>query len=165
MASSEVVEICSNHRFWSIDDGLVVYVHGVCLPRPRRFQTGRAVEKTKEATAVYPRPGLAGERGGNGQWGLAIRLSRLVISPDLDESRMIQSCVRIGLIRDFAEPGAGYRVMCLGLGSLSELSNARVQLVFLQLVLQHVLDVVSRPLFSIRKDCEVLIRMNRLPTT
>jgi len=78
---------------------------------------------------------------------------------------MIQSCVRIGLIRDCAEPGTGYRVMCLGLGSLSELSNARVQLVFLQLVLQHVLDVVSRPLFSIRKDCEVLIRMNRLTTT
>jgi len=48
-----------------------------------------------------------------------------------------------GLIRDCAEPGSGYKVMCLGLGSLSELSNARVQLVFLQLVLQHVLDVTD----------------------
>ena len=70
-------------------------------------------------------------------------MSQFVISPDLDESRMIQFCVRIGLIRDCAELGTRYRVMCLGLGSLSELLNARVQLVFLQLVLQHALDVVS----------------------
>ena len=34
--------------------------------------------------------------------------------------------------------------MCLGLGSLSESQNARFQLVFLQLVLQNVLGVVSR---------------------
>ena len=39
-------------------------------------------------------------------------------------------------------------MICLGLGSVSELRNARVQLVFLQLVLQNVLEVVSRrPLF------------------
>jgi len=52
-----------------------------------------------------------------------------------------------GLIRDCSELGTRYRVICLGLGSLSELPNARVQLAFLQLVLQHTLDIVSRPLF------------------
>ena len=58
---------------------------------------------------------------------------------------MIQSCVRPGLIRDCAELGSRYKVICLGLGSLSELSkNARVQLVFLRSVLQDVLDIVSR---------------------
>lgn len=49
-----------------------------------------------------------------------------------------------GLILDCAEPGTRYRLMCLGLGSLSELQNARIQLVFLQLVLQNVLKVVSQ---------------------
>ena len=60
---------------------------------------------------------------------------------------MIQSRVRLGLIHDCAKLRTRHRVMCLGLGSLSESQNARVQLAFLQLVLQHVLDVVSRPLF------------------
>jgi len=45
------------------------------------------------------------------------------------------------LIRDCAEPGARYRVMCLGLGSLSESQEARFQLAFLRLVLQNVLAV------------------------
>jgi len=48
------------------------------------------------------------------------------------------------LIRGCAKPvGTRYRVICLGLGSLSELQNARIQLVFLQLVLQHALEVTG----------------------
>lgn len=47
------------------------------------------------------------------------------------------------VIRDCAEPGKGYKLMCLGLGSLSELRNARIQFVFLQLVLQKALGVAD----------------------
>ena len=127
--------------------------NGIRLPRPRRFQTGEAVEKTKETTAVRTRPGITGYGGGHGQQGLVIRVSRWGdLSTGQDEPGL-KACVHIGLIRDCVEPGTDYRVMCLGLGSLSELENARFQLVFLRLVLQNVLGVVS----VIRKACEVIL--------
>lgn len=47
------------------------------------------------------------------------------------------------LIHGCREPGVRYKVMCLGLGSPSELQNARIQLAFLRLVLQNVLDVTD----------------------
>lgn len=47
---------------------------GVRLPRPRRLQTSKAIEKAKEKTAARTRSGLTDYRGGEGEQGLVIRV-------------------------------------------------------------------------------------------